>query len=249
MVLSANNSYSGGTTVNGGTLTLSHAGADGTGTLTVNTGGTVTVTASQGDSSTDPIINGGTYNVAANNALGQPTTLEGGGKLVNLGFGGANNTNNIQNGGVLTVGSGGGILDFGAGNSGAIFNFADSSAATWTGTLSVYDWSGGYPTSYDPTTQRGTTGGDGLDQLYFGSDGTANHGLTLSQLQDIKFYSGQGTGLLGNGVSIILQDGEISPAPEPGEVATLSLVGLGLGGLLLRARKRLTAAASKIAGR
>ena len=31
---------------------------------------------------------------------------------------------------------------------------------------------------------------------------------------------------------------DLSPSPEPAEAATLSLIGLGLGGLLLRARKR-----------
>ncbi len=252
LTLSNTNTYTSGTTVNGGTLVLAHSGADGSGTLTVNSSGTVTVTAAQGDSSTDPIINGGTYNVAVSGALGSPTTIENGGKLVNTDLTANDPTtphttsNDTQIGGVLTIGNGTNILDFGAGNTGAIFDFADSSAATWTGTLSVYDWSGGYPTSYDPTTQRGTTGGDGLDQLFFGSDGTANHGLTLSQLQDITFYSDAGTTKLGNGVSIILQDGEVSPAPEPAEVATLSMIGLGLGGLLLRARKRLAAVASKV---
>ncbi len=222
MRLSNTNTYTSGTTVSGGTLALSAAAADGSGALVVNSGGTVTVTANNATGSGNVTLTNGTIlnaNTGANGIRSSNTAP----------------TNNTQNMGILTLGNGTSILDFGAGNTGAIFSFADSHTAAWTGTLSVYDWKGGYPTSYNPSTQIGTTGGDGLDQLYFGG---SSSGLTLAQLKDIKFYSDAGSTLLGNGTSIILADGEVSPAPEPAEVATLSMIGLGLGGLLLKARKR-----------
>ncbi len=237
MVLTAVNNYSGGTTVNAGTLALNAASADGSGAITINTGGTVTISAP-------------TTSAGVGSALGSGGVILAGGTLKNAptftatsAAGDTSQGNNIQNGGLLTLTAGTtSILDFGAGNTGAVFSFSGlSDTSTGNTVLNVYDWSGGYPQSYNPNTLMatpGSDGGDGLDQLFIGSGVGTGTALTTAQLKDIHFFSDAGTTSLGNGMSVLLNDGEISPAPEPAEVATLSMIGLGLGGLLLRARKR-----------
>jgi len=83
--------------------------------------------------------------------------------------------------------------------------------------LSIYNWDGLY------------TGG-GNDQVIFGSDTT---GLTQSQLNQVSFFSGPGSGFLGS--ALILSNGELVPVPEPSAVFTL----LGLLGLIgYRERRR-----------
>ena len=100
------------------------------------------------------------------------------------------------------------IIDFGDGLDPNALTFANSSAleANWTGTLSIYNWTGS------------------IDRLFFGSDA---NGLTVNQLAQISFYSGPGSGFLGGGA--ILGTGEIVPVPEPsavfGAVGLLGLVG------------------------
>jgi hypothetical protein len=71
---------------------------------------------------------------------------------------------------------------------------------TWSGTLKIYDWTG------TPNT------GGGSDQLYFGNDVT---GLAPRQLEQVQFYSGNGTGLY-SGPTVILSDGEVVPTGVPG---------------------------------
>ena len=114
--------------------------------------------------------------------------------------------------GVLTL-SLSSVIDMGAGNS--ILHFLDSSAATWTGTLSIWNWSG-------------NTLGGGTDQLYFGNG--SGTGLTTSQLTQVKFYSDAGTTILpyAPGFSNFTGGfGEVVPVPEPSGVA----VAIGLLGL------------------
>ncbi len=233
MALNATSSYSGGTTITGGTLALNAASADGTGTLSIGSGTTVQtgVSGALGTAAAP----GGAVTITAGTI--QNTDLTANDPIPGVSHPGI--SNNTQRAGTLTLGSGTSILDFGAGNTGAIFDFADSSALNWTGTLQVWDYTGLPPTTYDPATQVGTTGGGGLDQLFFGS----STGLTQAQLGDIMFYSGQGTGLYA-GPSIILADGEVTAAPEPSAWAGLSFTALGLGGLMLRARWRKAAEAA-----
>ena len=94
--------------------------------------------------------------------------------------------------GVLTVGGTGvSTINFGSGS--GILAFADSSAATWTGTLQITNWAG-------------STNGGGTDRLFVGS--TAG-GLTASQLARIGFVNPLGT----NGLftATILSTGEVVP--------------------------------------
>lgn len=53
-----------------------------------------------------------------------------------------------------------------------------------------------------------------------------------------------GTNTAFRGVDFAPSSPNMSPAPEPGEMAVLSLCGLGLGGVLLRRRMKKTAVAA-----
>ena len=137
-------------------------------------------------------------------------------------------SNNIQSGGALTIGSGGGTIDFGAGNTGAVFQFTSFTDST-NATLDITNWKGNFT--------DGTYGGDGLDQLIFG--GTPLSGQLLSDIVFVNPYDQQNDiQYTGSFTPKQLADGEVSPAPEPSQYGMMGLMALGLGGLILRARKR-----------
>ena len=100
--------------------------------------------------------------------------------------------------------SGASVVDFGTGA--ARMNFANSSAETWTGGLSVWNWSG-------------NVGGGGTDQLFFG---TGLGGLTPGQATSVQFFSGAGTGGLGAGN--LLASGELVPVPEPAALLSVPVL-------------------------
>ena len=210
LTLTGNNTYTGPTTLNGGSIVANATTGQalgGTGSLTVNSPGGISSVFSLGkndqlkDTAT-VTLNGGTFNTAGFSE----GSADGSG-------------NGVAGAGPMTLASNS-IIDLGAGAS--ILAFADSSAATWTGTaLNVYNYTG------NPDT------GGGTDRLYFGSSAA---GLTPAQLADIKFFSDAGTTPLGTGAAI-LPTGEVVPTttgvPEPTSLATL-----GLGALALVGRRR-----------
>lgn len=208
LVISGAATYSGTTTIIAGTLTLDSAGSTtarlaSTTNITVNAGGTLLLANSSGTTSNDRIndaatmtLNGGRFNTGGLSEHGA--------------------SNNAAGIGALTL-SATSIIDMGSGAS--IIAFADSHLASWTGTLSIYNWSG------TPVT------GGGTDQLYFGS---TSSGLTVGQLAEIQFYSDAGSTFLG--AAAILSTGEVVPVPEP---ATWIAGGLAFLGVACMQRRRI----------
>ena len=198
-------------------------------------------------------VSAGTLEAAAAGALGGTSgiAVNTGGTLLLSGAGTTDRINNsatinlaggkIAFSGNVTEGSSPGtgaltlsansIIDFGGGND--VINFAASNLATWTGgtTLSIWNWGG-------------STAGGGNDQLVFGTNNTA---LTTSQLAQISFYSGSGSGFLGNG-GFVGSLGEVVPVPEPSSVATVMGL-LGLIGWRERRRRIQAGAAERLAER
>jgi hypothetical protein len=180
---------------------------------------------------------GGTLLMGANNQINQAVfppiklggiTGTGTAKLDAGGFSqGTGGTPAIPNSGTIGLGAltlnSSSIIDL-TGTS--VLHFSKSSAA-WTGTLSIYDWTG------TPVT------GGGLEQILFGGDAT---GLGPTQLTQISFYSDQGTTLLSN-TALILADGEIIPGAPVPEPSTWFAAALTLGAIGYSQRKRVRARA------
>jgi fibronectin-binding autotransporter adhesin len=214
-VLTGASTYTGTTQVSSGTLSIDNnntttARLANTSGITVNAGGTLLLSQSGVTASTDRIndsatmtLNGGTFNTGG---LSE--------------HGGTNNTAGI---GALTLQSSS-IINMGSGTS--IVAFADSSTKTWTGTLSIYNWSGD------------KDNGGGTDQLYFGTD---TSGLTAAQLAEVQFYSGNGTGAFTTG-AILLANGELVPVPEP---STYAAAAMAFVTLLITQRRRLKKLAAR----
>ncbi|MEY2538522.1 MAG: hypothetical protein QOG67_2262 [Verrucomicrobiota bacterium] len=187
LTLAATNVFTGATVINAGTLKAGAAGALGsTSDVVINGGGTLLLSASA-TATTDRINNTSTM------------TLNGG-TLNTAGFSERNLAGSAVTAGIgaLTLSSSS-TIDLGAGAS--VLAFANSSAQTWTNTLSIYNWSGTLLT------------GGGDDQLYFGTDST---GVTADQLNQIAFYSDSGMTFLGAGAYATGMDGEIVPVAEAG---------------------------------
>ncbi|MBV9008031.1 MAG: autotransporter-associated beta strand repeat-containing protein [Verrucomicrobia bacterium] len=217
--LTNTNSYTGQTVGAGGTLQLANPNGvalSGTSSIVVNNGGTLLMGANnQVNRAVFPPI-----------ALGS-TTGSGAAKLDAGGFSqGTGGTPIIPNSGSVGLGAltlnAGAIVDL-TGTS--VLHFANSSSSTWSGRLSIYDWTG------TPVT------GGGAEQILFGGDIT---GLNASQLSQISFYSDNGMTLLSDS-ALILADGEIIPGltsvPEA-ETAVAAVLALGMIVILQRQRLR-----------
>ncbi len=107
--------------------------------------------------------------------------------------------------------AGNAVIDYGTGGAGNTLNFADASAAVWSGTLSIWNW-------------QGAEGVLGTDRLNF----TSAANLGSIDLANVNFYNGiDNTGLLGGGGAMWVGN-DLVPVPEPGVLASLlALLGLG----------------------
>jgi autotransporter-associated beta strand protein len=156
MELSGQNFHA-ATTVTSGTL-QSDVGSlvNVTGDITVNSGGTL-------------LLSGNGRHIGAN----VNTNLNGG--TFNTGGFSEPNTAGLTIGALTLQASS--LIDLG--NAASIINFADSSSKTWTGIVSILDWSG------TPVV------GGGTDQLIFGTN-TLSGGITAAQLTEIQFVNPDG---------------------------------------------------------
>lgn len=148
-------------------------------------------------------INGGTLALGATNALATNTAITLGGGTLNLG--GFNPAAAFTT--ALTVTSGS-TIDFGSHITGMTLKFANSSAATWTGTLSLLNFN------------------VGTDTLSF----TSLSGLTVGQLSQISLAGYTATGLNASG------NVQFSAVPEPATSAALG--GLAALALIAIRRRR-----------
>ncbi len=199
LTLDGANVYTGRTTVSAGTLNLDNHDATtarlaNTSLITIGSGGKLLLTQSGTVASTDRINNSAAV------------TLAGGTLSLN---GVSEGTRAAAGIGPLSLTSSSKIDLAGT----SLLHFAASNGQTWSGTLSIYDWSGGIA-------------GHGPEQLLFGTNSKA---LTSTQLSQIQFYSDNGRTPYQSG-AMILCSGEIvpntAPVPEPN---TWACVVLGLG--------------------
>ena len=251
LTVGANNS---GATLQVGTLTASSAQTVtvGSGTAVGANNGTVSFAGNVDNLNVGAVVNSGTLLLAKTSsalvhAVGSGLTVNAGAtaKLggtggdqifdsmaVNLN-GGTFDTGGVSEGSTLAVGIGALSL---ASNSiinmsgSSIIHFAASGSQTWGGQLSIYNWNG------TPILGAGT------EQILFGT-GANSTSLTSTQLNNILFYSGSGTGFLGTAAFATLNgvNGEIVPSvvsipvPEP---STWAAAALALGAIVWTQRRR-----------
>lgn len=176
LTLSANsNSATGGTTISGGSLLLTGA-TNNLGAVAVNSGGTLQIGATNTLVNTTALtLNGGTLQIA--------------GGAFSQDFG----TTPLS----MTASS---TIDFGSALGASAIVFGDSSAQTWTGTLTIANYS------------------SGSDTLRFGTDANA---LTSGQLAAISF---------GGTAAQIDSSGFVTPVPEPATYAAgMGAIALAFG--------------------
>jgi len=216
----------------------------GSSSITKTGDGRLAFTGTGANSYTGPTtINGGTLEVAKTSGV---TSIASSSVVVNSGgtllWGASDQINNSAaitlNGGTLTTGTGVGYSEqvgtltlsssstINLGTAAHMLQFADSSALAWTGTLTIYGWTG----------IAGTSGTQG--QIYVG---TNLSGLTASQLASVNF-DGFGPG------AMLLTSGELVPIPIPD--APTVLAALALGGLFAwRERRRIASHLAPLVGR
>ena len=240
LILTGADTYTGATTITGGTLQVGNAT---TGTIAstsaVNVGGATTLTvdnnAALNNTATAVSLGDANGSATVQNAFSGTPVTDGSGNVT---------TGNVQQAGALSLGTGTqDILNFG-GNTGT-FDFNSAAAVGGsngfggdTGTGLNIQGFGAASNEMLGASPAGTEVGN--YQLLF------NTALTPTQLADISFLNSdssqfgaieqQITSGVNNGKFQVLE-GAVA-APEPAQTGALGLFGLGLGALILKARKR-----------
>ena len=233
LTLTGTNTYNGATTITAGTLQV---GGGTTGSIASTSGVTVS--------------GGATLATDNNGALSNATTpinlgdFNGSATVANALAGTTDPTTNVQQAGALSLGVGTeDILSFGG--DAATFHFAGGATPGGSNgfgldngtSLSIQGF--GSASNESDALFSGTQ--VGTDPLLFDTS------LNAQQLADISFLNSADSSQFGAteeyltsgtnaGKFQILED--TSPAPEPAQTAALGLFGLGLGALILKARKR-----------
>ena len=217
IILSGANTFSGGITLNSGSLTLSSDGAAGTGTLTLNGGVIGSSTSVQ--NITNAIVVGGdfTFGTGTNNALNGNMNLGGANRTITIA------TANVTNlfGGAITNGSL--TISSSSSSKSATFTNANSSLSAFTmnGGTSYLSGSGSLGTSVALTisTNSGST---------FDISGLTGSGLTIGSL------AGTGNGTLSLGSKTLTIGGDNTYTIYDGVITgTGGIVKSGTGTLVL----------------
>ena len=177
-------------------------------------------------------VSGGTLVVSGSLTSTSSLTVDGGSAQLGIDNAIASTAHVTLNAGVLAAANhaatfadltntGASTLDLGVGSTASVLHFGDSSVKTWSGTLTIANWSGG-------------SAGAGSDRVYFGA---SSGGLTADQIADIRFLNPtiDGSVKTGSFTGAMLSTGEFVAVPEP--ETWVSLVG-GLGILSLWRRVR-----------
>lgn len=193
--------------INGTTTTLSGKNLY-TGATTVNAG-KLYVTGSLGGTSGVAVNNAGSIlQLGASNLIQNTATLS-------LADGTLDVNGKVQTLGALTTLSGSSNIVLGLTT--ASLTIADSSAQTWTGTLTIQNWSAA---AFDAT---------GNNHIYFGTDGL---GLIAGQISQISFLNPTINGVVQDGIyhASLLDSGELVAAlvPEPGSVVLVVMGGIAV---------------------
>jgi hypothetical protein len=160
-------------------------------------------------------VTGGTLLLASSNQIANNTQMElGGGTFATGGNSEALGTLTLSSSSTIDLGESGTLA------------FADSSAASWSGTLLITNW--------------GSDEEGGVSQIYFGTDASS---LTADQVNSISFVNpdGYSPGIYG---ARLLEDGQLVPyanfsvIPEPSTVMGGILLSLGAAWLTWSRRKR-----------
>jgi fibronectin-binding autotransporter adhesin len=226
LVLSGNNSYSGATQINAGTLNAGAAGALGSGTtgtsgITVNAGGTLLLSGS--NASTDRINNNaGVKLVGSGSTTGG--TFNTGGLSEGIRPSSPSATDGVAGMGALTLqttsATSMAVIDFTNGNSSSlVFSSLSGGSGAF---VNVLNWTGTANTDLGTATN---------DRLLFAAD----PGLTLTDLANWQFFNDSGTAFAVGGTIIPYGNQfELVPVPEP---STWTGAALALGAVGWMGRK------------
>jgi autotransporter-associated beta strand protein len=200
-----------------GTLTLSGSNTY-TGATTINAGVLEAAHANALGTNASVTVNGGSLLVSADGSINSKNLVLNSNNTLVAGLAFSSSYNGTAGTLTLTQNS---IIDLGDAPAGVVLRFSDIvGLADYA--LSIYNWTG--------TTLWGGTDRNNTDQIYVTAD--LNAPARAGELANIQFYSGFGTGFLGDGFQLTgsgFNNNQVIPVPETGVWVTGSFLLLGLG--------------------